>query len=60
MALAEAKLRAEQVGQQNQQMTAIAHEARILADLYVHFFHRTYVISLLIDNITNISDINLL
>ncbi|XP_014601707.1 PREDICTED: laminin subunit gamma-1 isoform X1 [Polistes canadensis] len=31
-ALTEAKLRADQVGQQNQQMTDIAHEARILAD----------------------------
>lgn len=32
-ALAAAKLRAEQVGQQNQQMTAIAQEARVVADL---------------------------
>ncbi|XP_015116033.1 laminin subunit gamma-1 [Diachasma alloeum] len=32
-ALAEAKKRAEQVGQQNQQMTNIAQEARVLADL---------------------------
>lgn len=34
-ALTDAKLRAEQVGQQNQQMTAIAQEARLLAEVYV-------------------------
>ncbi|XP_011142346.1 laminin subunit gamma-1 [Harpegnathos saltator] len=32
-ALTDAKLRAEQVGQQNQQMTAIAQEARLLAEV---------------------------
>jgi len=34
-ALSSAKLRAEQVGQQNQQMTSIAQEARLLAEVYV-------------------------
>lgn len=35
-ALSEAKLRAEQVGQQNKQMTSIAQEARVLAELNVN------------------------
>lgn len=35
-ALADAKSRAEQVGQQNKQMTSIAQEARVLADLNVN------------------------
>ena len=35
-ALAEAKSRAEQVGQQNKQMTTIAQEARVLADFNVN------------------------
>ncbi|XP_031846744.1 laminin subunit gamma-1 isoform X2 [Nomia melanderi] len=35
-ALADAKFRAEQVGQQNKQMTAIAQEARLLADQNVN------------------------
>ncbi|CAL7935288.1 unnamed protein product [Xylocopa violacea] len=35
-ALQEAKARAEQVGQQNQQMTAIAQQTRMLADLNVN------------------------
>lgn len=34
-ALAEAKKRAEHVGQQNQHMTEIAQEARSVADTYV-------------------------
>ncbi|XP_076248690.1 laminin subunit gamma-1 [Calliopsis andreniformis] len=35
-ALADAKNRAEQVGQQNKQMTSIAQEARVLADINVN------------------------
>jgi len=38
-ALAAAKLRAEQVGQQNQQMTSIAQEARVLAEVYVFYIN---------------------
>lgn len=34
-ALADAKLRAEQVGQQNEEMTFIAQQARALAEVYV-------------------------
>lgn len=37
-ALNEAKQRAEQVGQQNQQMTEIAQHARLLADAYVQLY----------------------
>jgi len=36
-ALSSAKLRAEQVGQQNQQMTSIAQEARVVAEMYVFY-----------------------
>ncbi|KAH0534833.1 laminin subunit gamma-1 [Cotesia glomerata] len=44
-ALSDAKKRAEQVGQQNQQMTEIAQEARILADLNIKEAKKIHLLS---------------
>ncbi|XP_066585793.1 laminin subunit gamma-1 [Prorops nasuta] len=44
-AFADAKKRADQVGQQNQQMTTIAQEARVLADLNINEANKIHMLA---------------